>query len=200
MSSTLKNRFQNLINKICNLSQGYDDTTIKVQELILKKKNMININIIKDTDDIKFYNSIFDDSIFYIQKSISIRKKKFNYDFIQFYKFLDDSISENLSINLKNKNIFLDRFNLYLTQENNYKWLKNNKKLLNEWIISFEENIKYHIYLYENLVNILDINIKFFTDVSYDNSNKENNKELKKDKSQENNSINSDDIDDSFNT
>lgn len=167
MSSNLKQRFEDLINKIFKLSEDYDDSILKVQDLILRKGEIININNNQDKDDIKFYNSIFDDAIFYIQKSLKIRKKKFNYDFIKFYQYIDENASEQLNIHLINKEIFIKKFNKYVDQQNqnSYKWLKNDKKkLLYEWVLSFEENVVYHIYLFNTLLNILHLNIKFFTE------------------------------------
>lgn len=167
MSSNLKAKFRDLIDKIFALSKDYDNSIFEIQELILKKGDIININNNQDKDDIKFYNSIFDDAIYYIQKSLIIRKKKFNFDFIKFYKYLDESTSEHLCIHMIDKNVFINKFDKYVDQNNlnNYKWIKNDKKkLLYEWIISFEENIKYHIYLYNTIVNVLNLNIKFFTE------------------------------------
>ena len=167
MSSNLKAKFRDLIDKIFALSKDYDNSIFEIQELILKKGDIININNNQDKDDIKFYNSIFDDAIYYIQKSLIIRKKKFNFDFIKFYKYLDESTSEHLCIHMIDKNVFINKFDKYVDQNNlnNYKWIKNDKKkLLYEWIISFEENIKYHIYLYNNIINVLNLNTKFFTE------------------------------------
>ena len=167
MSNNLKQKFKNLINIIFKLSEDYDKSILEVQKLILKKGQIININNNQDQDDIKFYNSIFDDAIFYIQKSLAIRKKKFNNDFIKFYKYLDDSISDHLCIHMIDKKLFLNKFNNYADHNNKncYKWLKNDKKkLLYEWVLSFEENVQYHSYLYNTLVNILNMNIKFFTE------------------------------------
>ena len=167
MSSNLKKKFKELIDKIFDLSKDYDNSIFRVQELILKKGEIININKNQDKDDIKFYNSIFDDAIFYIQKSLAVRKKKFNYDFIKFYKYLDESTSDHLCIHMIDKKVFINKFNTYADQHNynNFKWIKNDKKkLLYEWIVSFEENVNYHIYLYNTLVNILNLNIKFFTE------------------------------------
>ena len=167
MSSNLKNKFKDLIDKIFDLSKDYDNSILRVQELILKKGEIININNNQDKDDIKFYNSIFDDAIYYIQKSLTVRKKKFNYDFIKFYRYLDESTSDHLCIHMIDKRVFINKFNKYADQQNqnSLKWIKNDKKkLLYEWIVSFEENVQYHIYLYNTLVNILNLNIKFFTE------------------------------------
>ena len=87
----LISNFENLIKKILKLVNSYKETSSKISKLTNERIKILDINNHQEKDDIIFYTSIFDDTIFYLKKYLKIRKKKF--------------INKNL--NIKNKYDFM---------------------------------------------------------------------------------------------
>lgn len=170
----LKDKFLELLDKVYELSLNYERSQDEIQKLLLKKTDLIKINMNQEKDDLNFYNSIFDDAIYYVRKSLKVRELKFKKDFCKNYRYLEENFSDSLVIHKIDKNYFLNKFQTYMDNNNQkyYRWQKSDKKkLLFEWMLSFEEVIDYHVYIYSSLKNILDLNKRFFTDRPDKNEN-----------------------------
>ena len=173
----LINKFSILIDKIILLVKSYDDLTSKISTLTSSRVNILDINQYQDKDDINFYISIFEDTVYFLRKSLSVRKKKLKRDIIKNIKYLNQNISYQLNIDNIDKQSCIDHFITYVNQKNknNYRWEKNDKcKELRDWLKNFNDIINYHEYIYEYLFNMITINLEFFT-----NQNNETDKQLK---------------------
>ena len=176
-NTQLINKFSILIDKIISLVKSYDDLTSKISTLTSSRVNILDINQYQDKDDINFYISIFEDTVYFLRKSLSVRKKKLKRDIIKNIKYLNQNISHQLNIDNIDKQICIDHFITYVNQKNknNYRWVKNDKcKELRDWLKNFNDIINYHEYIYEYLFNMITINLEFFT-----NQNNETDKQLK---------------------
>ena len=174
--SILKVEFKSLMDRISNLLSNYHISHNKITELVLKKSVFITNNPNQTKDDIRYYNSIFDDTIYFLKRSLDVREKKFLYDFFDNLRYLDKNLSNSSYIRNIETKYFINLFNKIVdsSNKNNYKWVKNDKrKFLNEWLISLRENIEYHEDLFENINSMLSINKKFFNEINdkFDSNN-----------------------------
>lgn len=162
--------FENILDKFINLNNDYIWLLSKLSKsLINNKSNLIIINKNQDKNDIKFYNAIFDDATNYLQKSIEVRQKKLNKDFIKHFKLINKNLSEYIEIKHINKDDFVTLFENYTDEENQnkYAWVKDDKiHQINEWIKDFQSLNLYHKYIYSSMEDILDKNIDFFLNFS----------------------------------
>ena len=162
----LISNFENLIKKILKLVNSYKETSSKISKLTNERIKILDINNHQEKDDIIFYTSIFDDTIFYLRKSLKIRKKKLKRDIINNIKYLNTNVSNQLDIDNIDPNECKTYFIIHVNEKNKnqYKWVKNDKlKELNEWLKNFNNIIDYHRYIYDYLKEMVRINIEFFT-------------------------------------
>lgn len=164
-------KFESLINKIIKLVKSYKITFSKILKLTNERIKILDINDHQEKDDIIFYTSVFDDTIYYLRKSLKIRKKKLKRDIIKNIKYLNTNVSNQLDIDNINKDECKSYFMKYINEKNKnkYKWVKNDRlKELNEWLKHFNNIIEYHEYIYEYLEKTVKINIEFFTNEQVD--------------------------------
>lgn len=167
--SILKEEFKSLMDRISNLLSNYHASHNIITELVLKKSVLINNNSNQSKDDIRFYNSIFDDTIFFMKRSLDVREKKFLFDFLDNLRYLDKSLSNSTYIRTIETKYFIKLFNKIVesSNKNNYKWVKNDKKkYLNEWLLSLRENIEYHEEIFSNINSMLSLNKNFFNELN----------------------------------
>ena len=165
-STKLIIKFGILIDKIINLVNSYNGLNVKIANLTNSRINLLDINQHQDKDDIKFYISIFEDTDYFLRKSLSVRKKKLKRDIIKNIKYLNQNVSNQLNIDNIDKELCVNHFISYVNQRNmnNYRWVKNDKcKELKEWLKNFDELINYHNYIYNYLTNMINLNLEFFT-------------------------------------
>ena len=65
-NTQLINKFSILIDKIISLVKSYDDLTSKISTLTSSRVNILDINQYQDKDDINFYISIFEDTVYFL--------------------------------------------------------------------------------------------------------------------------------------
>lgn len=165
----LKEEFKSLMVRITNLLSNYHKSHNIITELVLKKTSFITNNQNQTKDDIRYYNSIFDDTIYFLKRSLDVREKKFLFDFFDNLKYLDKSLSNSSYIRNIETKYFIELFNKIVdsSNKNNYKWVKNDKrKFLNEWLLSLRENIDYHEELFSNIETMLLLNKSFFNELN----------------------------------
>lgn len=175
MNNCILDLFENILDDIIDINKKYISLLRKLSKnLINDKNNLITINKNQDKNDIKFYNAIFDDATNYLQKSIIVRQKKLNKDFIKHFKLINKNISEYIEIKHISKEDFISLFESYIDEENQnkYAWVKDDKvHEINEWIKDFQNLYLYHNYIYSSINNILDTNLNFF--LNYNNERKD---------------------------
>ena len=157
--------YDKLIDDIIDIINSYKEFLSQISQLTNERIKLLDINEHQEKDDIMFYTSIFDDTIFYLRKSLKIRKKKLKRDIITNIKYINTNISDQLDVDFINKNECKNYFMKYMTEKNKnkYKWVKNDRlKELSEWLKNFTNIIEYHKYIKEYLEKIIKINIEFF--------------------------------------
>lgn len=171
-NTKLINKFSILVGNIIELIDNYNNLNLKISKLTNDRIKILNINQYQDKDDLNFYNSIFEDTIYFLRKSVSVRKKKLKRDIVNNVKYLNKNVSSQLYIDTIDKKECVEHFTRYVNQrnQNNYRWVKNDKsKELKQWVKDFDEVIKYHLYVYEYLLKVININNKFFRSKDTDN-------------------------------
>lgn len=139
------------IENLCNININY---------IINIKNNLINLLGYHEKDDIIFYQSIINNSIFYLSNSLKIRKLKFLKDLNNIWLKINDNNKYNKELNhiyfqslLKDYKKISDEINISKKSHKTLYWIKNDKiKNLQEFENLFTEILQYHLKLINSLL------------------------------------------------
>jgi hypothetical protein len=164
---------ENIIKKWDKIFKDYQDAdaqcTSQIHSIMEIKNNLSKLIGNQRKDDIMFYKSIIDNSYYYLEKSLEIRKLKFIKDLNYIWHKIDDrkTLSElntsNFSTLLKDFKKVVD--DMYIAKLNNtsLSWVKD------DTIISLEETHKeiddilnYHLRLIKSFLNSVSNEHNFF--------------------------------------
>tara|TARA_Y100000590_G_C15607594_1_gene972585 strand:+ start:673 stop:1368 length:696 start_codon:yes stop_codon:yes gene_type:complete len=147
------------------IMKKYDECTNLIGGLI-KQKNALNSNLERqNSDDIMFYNSILQDSIYYFKKSMHIRRLKFINDISELNKFFDSKRMNLDYINLVMFwSILADYFKeLSIKNNQDLKWIKDDSIIsLVDWKKDLEFTLNYHYYVIDNFYKTLLNELSFY--------------------------------------
>ena len=147
------------------ITKKYDECTNLIGGLI-KQKNALNSNLERqNSDDIMFYNSILQDSIYYFKKSMHIRRLKFINDISELNKFFDSKRMNLDYINLVMFwSILADYFKeLSIKNNQDLKWIKDDSIVsLIDWQKDLEFTLNYHYYVIDNFYKTLLNELSFY--------------------------------------
>ena len=147
------------------IMKKYDECTNLIGGLI-KQKNALNSNLERqNSDDIMFYNSILQDSIYYFKKSMHIRRLKFINDISELNKFFDSKRMNLDYINLVMFwSILADYFKeLSIKNNQDLKWIKDDSIVsLVDWQKDLEFTLNYHYYVIDNFYKTLLNELSFY--------------------------------------
>jgi len=129
-------------------------------------KNKVNKNTDKqDKDDVKFYNSILTDSIYFFNNSIKIRKLKFKNDLNKLNKFFGNKRTNILLLDITNLKFLLEEYysNLIIESKKELKWIKDEYIVsLNDWEKDMTEILSYHKFIIDNFSKTLQNELDFY--------------------------------------
>ena len=146
-----------------------DNAKIKLSE-ILKIKNNLNKLIGKQNDDdLKFYESIINNSYTFLGKSLQVRLRKALYDYNEIYKLIDNKKGFEI-LNITNFTSMMNDFSklcgdVKSAMENNTKltWVKDDRiESIQQIISETDDAITYHDKLIDHFNNLLDLEKMFF--------------------------------------
>ena len=143
--------------------------TTNINNILEIKNNLKNLLGHQDKDDMIFYKSIIDNSIFYLSNSLKIRKIKFLKDLNNIWQ----KINENKHMNELNKIYFQSLLKDYrklaeeimITKKNNIilNWVKDDKiENLQDFENYFTDIMKYHLKLIESLSACVELEKNFY--------------------------------------
>lgn len=150
----------------------YEDADLLIKKMKESEKNIYNNYEIDENDsnqtkdDIKFYKSIISDSIYFLEKSISIRKKKMHNDFNDLDNHFNNNYVETFLINIKNYNLIIEKYKNIKSKTNTQelKWIKDdNIETLQEWEFDMKKTLNYHNYVIDNFYKTIYNEYIFFS-------------------------------------
>jgi hypothetical protein len=149
------------LENLCNININY---------IINIKNNLINLLGYHEKDDIIFYQSIINNSIFYLSNSLKIRKIKFIKDLSNIWLKINDNYKHNKESNqicfqslLKDYKKISDEINISKKTHKTLYWIKNDKiKNLQEFENLFTEILQYHLKLINSLLNLINHEKNFY--------------------------------------
>ena len=143
----------------------YENCSVNIIELI-NEKNRLNRNTEKQNgDDIGFYNSIISDCIFFLKKSIEIRRLKFKNDLNKLDSFFGKNRSNILDLSMNSFKNILEEYHSRLLIENTTElmWIKDDYIVsLNDWKNDIEFILNYHYYIVKSFSRTIDNELNFF--------------------------------------
>lgn len=164
---------EKIINSWDKIFKDYQDTEIKcttyIHSILEIKNNLSKLIGNQRKDDILFYKSIIENSYYYLEKSLLVRKLKFIKDLNYIWHKIDDrkTLTElnnsNFTTLLKDFRKIVD--DMYIAKLNNtsLSWVKD------DTIISLEETYKeiddilnYHLRLIASFLNNVSNEYNFF--------------------------------------
>ena len=174
--NNLKSNIKNIDNNILQWEEIYNKyneleilCTSNINSILEIKNNLKNLLGHQDKDDMIFYKSIIDNSIFYLSNSLKIRKIKFLKDLNNIWQ----KINENKHIDELNKIYFQSLLKDYrklaeeiiITKKNNIilNWVKDDKiENLQDLENYFTDIMKYHLKLIESLLACIELEKNFY--------------------------------------
>ena len=142
---------------------------VMIDEINNIKLNLKNLLGNQKKDDIIFYNSLIDNSFFYLSSSLKIRKTKLlkdlNYIWNQFddKKTLKDLNKTDFAILMKDYKKLADEITSTKQHNTMLKWVKNDRfESLQEAENELNEIFEYHLKLMEHFFNFVDLEKKFY--------------------------------------
>lgn len=159
--------WQNQYIKYCELENLCN---ININYIINIKNNLINLLGYHEKDDIIFYQSIINNSIFYLSNSLKIRKIKFLKDLNNVWIKINDNNKYNKDLNqlcfqslLKDYKKISDEINISKKTHKTLYWIKNDKiKNLQEFENLFTEILQYHLKLINSLLILINHEKNFY--------------------------------------
>jgi hypothetical protein len=155
--------------------EKYDIINNKCNNII---SNLVNIkNIIKlsnnkqNNDDMNFYNSIINDSIYFFKNSLITRNKKLINDLsILFCNiFLNNKIHFDDFTSVLFKKILLEHYSIIKRNNKDtckYKWIKDEKYLnINSFEIKLDKLLDYHIFIIDSFYITLEKDSSFYSNI-----------------------------------
>ena len=164
-----KNKIQyweNLFNKYCELEKNCLNYITSINDI---KQNLIRLLGEQKKDDVVFYKSIIDNSFFYLNSSMKIRKTKFLNDLtsvwtqIDSYKEMNELNVSNFQTLLKDYTRMADNIN-YMKQNNTaLLWVKNDKiESLTNIEKDMNDIMKYHTDTLEYFLKFIKLEKEFY--------------------------------------
>ena len=133
------------------------------------KNNLTKLLGNQKEDDIIFYKSIIDNSYFYLNSSLKIRKVKFLKDLNSIWKLIDDRKQmdeinkNNFSLLLKDYHKMAEDINFAKKNNTVLKWVKDDKiESLRELENDMSEIMKYHVTLMTYYKKFVDLEKSFY--------------------------------------
>ena len=174
--NNLKINIKNINNNILQWEEIYNKyneleilCTSNINSILEIKNNLKNLLGHQEKDDMIFYKSIIDNSIFYLSNSLKIRKIKFLKDLNNIWQ----KINEHKHIDELNKIYFQSLLKDYrklaeeiiITKKNNIilNWVKDDKiENLQDLENYFTDIMKYHLKLIESLLACVELEKNFY--------------------------------------
>ena len=166
----IRKNFENCIKIRKLIISKYEKCHTMVNELISSKNDIIGV-IKHDSKDNNyfFYDSIYDNSVYYIKNSLLVREKKFLKDLCSLFTKLDD-VSNNMIVTIPLSEI-LDKIDekftalLLKTRNNNYSWIKDNCLVhIKWWVDRFGLFGKYHIHMSNEFLKLVELEYNFYNE------------------------------------
>ncbi len=164
---------ENIINSWDKIFKDYQDANIKctahLQSILEIKKNLSKLIGNQRKDDILFYKSIIENSYFYLEKSLNVRKLKFIKDLNYIWHKIDNRKTftelnnNNFTILLKDFKKVVD--DMYIAKLNNtsLSWVKDDKIVsLEETYKEIDDIINYHLRLINSFLASVINEYNFF--------------------------------------
>lgn len=167
------------LEELCNTNiNNIIDIKNNLKNLVGQRERRINgqhnncKNYQQEKDDMIFYQSIIDNSVFYLLNSLKIRRIKFLKDLNIVWEKLNDNNNKNKELNkiffqslLKDYKKLADDINISKKNNITLNWIKDEKiENLQEFEIFLTEIIKYHLKLIESLYILINHEKKFYCD------------------------------------
>ena len=158
--------WEQLFNKYCELEKKCLNYINSINDI---KQNLIRLLGEQKKDDVSFYKSIIDNSFFYLNSSMKIRKTKFLNDLtsvwiqIDSYKEMNELNTSNFQTLLKDYTRMVDNIN-YMKQNNTaLLWVKNDKiESLTNIEKDMNDIMKYHTDTLEYFLKFIKLEKDFY--------------------------------------